>query len=112
MSQILNNTMYFKDPPKEFRGLPFWAWNTEITPEKVTKQVEVFKHMGFGGFVIHVRHGLKDEYMGKNFMERVSQAVEEAKKNDLIVWLAFGMYRWTCNKRKKIPPKNSFVYHK
>lgn len=89
----INNLSFFNTPPKEFRGLPFWAWNTEITPQKVTKQVEVFKQMGFGGFVIHVRHGLRDEYMGRNFFERVTQAIEEAKKHDLIVWL-YDEDRW------------------
>lgn len=88
-----NNLSFFNLPPKEFRGLPFWAWNTEITSEKVIKQVEVFKQMGFGGFVIHVRHGLRNEYMGDKFFERVTQAIEEAKKHDLIVWL-YDEDRW------------------
>ena len=89
----LTNTSLFYTPSKEFRGLPFWAWNTEITSQKITKQVEVFKQMGFGGFVIHVRHGLRDEYMGQNFFERITQAIEEAKKHDLTVWL-YDEDRW------------------
>ena len=89
----LTNTSLFYTPSKEFRGLPFWAWNTEITSQKITKQIEVFKQMGFGGFVIHVRHGLRDEYMGQNFFERITQAIEEAKKHDLTVWL-YDEDRW------------------
>ena len=83
----------FKNPQKEFRGLPFWAWNTFITENKVEKQIADFKSMGLGGFVVHVRHGLMDEYMGKDFFDRVKQSVDEAKKNDLTVWL-YDEDRW------------------
>ena len=93
MNGTVNNTSFFKDPPKEFRGLPFWAWNTDITYEKIKKQVAVFKEMGLGGFVIHVRHGLRNEYMGETFLTRVKETVDEAKKNDLTVWL-YDEDRW------------------
>ena len=71
----------FISPSKEYRGIPFWAWNTSVTSEKVKKQIADFKAMGLGGFVIHVRHGLMDEYMGKDFFDRVHECIEEAKKN-------------------------------
>lgn len=83
----------FKNPQKEYRGLPFWAWNTFITEEKVEKQIKDFKAMGLGGFVIHVRHGLMDEYMGKDFFDRVFNSIEEAKKHELLVWL-YDEDRW------------------
>ena len=83
----------FKNPQKEYRGLPFWAWNTSVTKDKVEKQIGDFKDMGLGGFVIHVRHGLMDEYMGKDFFDRVARSVDEAKKRDLLVWL-YDEDRW------------------
>ena len=83
----------FRDPGKEYRGLPFWAWNTFVTEGKVDRQIEDFKRMGLGGFVVHVRHGLMDEYMGKTFFDRVSRSIEDAKKHDLTVWL-YDEDRW------------------
>lgn len=83
----------FVSPQKKHGGLPFWAWNTHITDQKVEKQVEVFADMGFGGFVIHVRHGLMDEYMGEKFFKEVDLSIEKAKENGLTVWL-YDEDRW------------------
>ncbi len=77
----------FKSPGSRFRGLPFWAWNTDVTEEKVTHQIEIFKKMGFGGFIIHARKGLRTEYMGEHFMDMVRLSIEKAKELDLRVWL-------------------------
>ena len=57
----------FYDGGKAYRALPFWAWNTVITEDKVREQVRMFADMGMGGFVIHSRNGLRTEYMGKHF---------------------------------------------
>lgn len=77
----------FKKPDSSRRGLPFWAWNTDVTAEKVKKQIRVFRLMGFGGFIIHARKGLRTEYMGEHFMDMVRLSVECAKKQGLRVWL-------------------------
>ena len=39
----------FRNPTKEYRGAPFWAWNCELKKEVLEKQIEVMKEMGFGG---------------------------------------------------------------
>ena len=41
----------FGNPGVEYRGLPFWAWNGELDREEIKRQVNVFKDMGFGGFL-------------------------------------------------------------
>ena len=55
------NINRFKKPDSSRRGLPFWAWNTDVTAEKVKKQIRVFRLMGFGGFIIHARRGLRTD---------------------------------------------------
>ena len=77
----------FKYPDSRFRGLPLWAWNTDVTADKVIHQVETFREMGFGGFIIHARKGLRTEYMGEHFMDMVRLAIKKAKELDLRVWL-------------------------
>ncbi|MDY6344014.1 MAG: hypothetical protein SPL79_06955, partial [Sphaerochaetaceae bacterium] len=69
----------FKNPPKEFRGTPFWAWNCKIDPKVIPEQIEVFKEMGFGGFHIHSRIGLDTEYLGKEFLDDVQLSLEEGR---------------------------------
>ena len=81
------NLTNFENPDSRFRGLPFWAWNTDVTPEKVISQVAAFAEMGFGGFIIHSRKGLRTPYMGEHFMEMVALSIKEAKKLGLRVWL-------------------------
>lgn len=63
----------FQHPSAEYRGSPFWAWNNELNPEMLAKQVPLFREMGFGGFHMHARPGLNLPYMSKEFLDRVEQ---------------------------------------
>ena len=45
----------FKNPTSEYRGAPFWAWNTELTKEELDRQIDILSEMGFGGFHMHSR---------------------------------------------------------
>lgn len=73
----------FKNPGKEFRGTPFWSWNTKLCKDCLEEQIEQFKEMGMGGFYMHTRVGLDTEYMGKEYMDCVKKAVEIAKEKDV-----------------------------
>ena len=70
----------FKNPTAEYRAAPFWAWNTTLSKELLTEQIEYLKEMGFGGFHIHSRSGMSTEYLSDKFMTLVSACVEKAKK--------------------------------
>ena len=59
----------FKNPTSEFRGTPFWALNSYLTKEELCRQIDVFKEMGLGGFHLHVRAGLENEYLSEEYME-------------------------------------------
>ncbi len=49
--------------------------------------------MGFGGFHIHVRNGMKTEYMGEKFMDLVESCVNKAKRDKMLAWL-YDEDRW------------------
>lgn len=83
----------FKNPPSEFRGAPFWAWNGKLDKDEVVWQAGVFKEMGFGGYHIHVRTGLEDEYLGEKFNECVRACAEDAKEKKMLAWL-YDEDRW------------------
>ncbi len=83
----------FKNPPSEFRGAPFWAWNGKLDKDEIVWQAGVFKEMGFGGYHIHVRTGLEDEYLGEKFNECVKACAKDAKEKKMLAWL-YDEDRW------------------
>lgn len=83
----------FKNPPKEYRGTPFWAWNTKLEPDMLESQIEQFAEMGMGGFYIHTRVGLDTEYLGDEFMAAVQSCAKIAKEKDLFCCL-YDEDRW------------------
>ena len=83
----------FGAPGAEYRGVPFWAWNTNITQHHVESQTCMMRDMGFGGAVIHARSGLADPYMGDVFMKNVGASIEAAKAAGQFIWL-YDEDRW------------------
>ncbi|MBE6610672.1 MAG: hypothetical protein E7634_08395 [Ruminococcaceae bacterium] len=83
----------FRSPTSEYRGTPFWAWNSTLDKEELCRQIEVFKEMGFGGFHMHVRQGLETPYLEKEFMEAVRGCVDKAKSEEMLAWL-YDEDRW------------------
>jgi hypothetical protein len=77
----------FRRPTSEYRGTPFWAWNTKLEPGELLEQIEIFKQMGFGGFHIHARTGLETPYLGDEFMDCVKLCAEKAAQEEMLCWL-------------------------
>ena len=74
----------FKNPTSEYRGMPFWAWNTGLDLQELKEQIDVFKEMGFGGFHMHVRQGLETEYLGSEFIAALKGCTQKAKEEHLL----------------------------
>lgn len=87
------NKELFKNPGKEYRGVPFWSWNTKLNSEMIDRQIADFSNMGMGGFCVHSRTGLDTEYLGPEFIKAVRHSVEEAKEKDLVCYL-YDEDRW------------------
>ncbi len=83
----------FKNPTSEFRGTPFWALNSYLTKEELCRQIDVFKEMGLGGFHLHVRTGLENEYLSEEYMELINDTVVKAKNEEMLAWL-YDEDRW------------------
>jgi len=77
----------FENPTSEYRGTPFWSWNTKVTKELVEEQIDDFKKMGMGGMHLHPRTGLETPYMSEEYLELVKVANEKAKANEMLCWL-------------------------
>ena len=83
----------FADPPAEYRGAPFWAWNTDLKEEELLWQIDRLKEMGFGGFFMHTRSGMSTEYLGKEFMRLVRACNRKAKEVGMLSYL-YDEDRW------------------
>ena len=81
------------NPPSDYRGTPFWAWNAKLDPAEIREQVRVFHEMGLGGFFMHSRTGLATPYLGKEWFDCVRAAVDEAKALGLQPWM-YDEDRW------------------
>ena len=69
----------------EFRPLPLWAWNGEMTVERISKTLTDFRDRGFGGAFIHPRPGLIIEYLSEKWFELWRFAQETATELGLTV---------------------------
>lgn len=99
----------FKNPTSEYRGAPFWAWNGELKPETLCKQIEYMNEMGFGGFYMHSRSGLSLEYLGEDFMNCVDACIKKAEKSDMKAYL-YDEDRWPSGTAGGFVTKNNPEY--
>lgn len=56
----------------------FWSWNSHITKDEISLQMQEFHNKGYGGILIHSRCGLRIPYMGEAWFARYEQAMELA----------------------------------
>ncbi len=83
----------FRNPTCEYRGTPFWAWNSDLKAEELCRQIEIFKKMGLGGFHMHVRTGMSTNYLSDEFMALIKCCAEKADKEHMLAWL-YDEDRW------------------
>ncbi|RMD74603.1 MAG: hypothetical protein D6820_16420, partial [Lentisphaerae bacterium] len=83
----------FREPPAEYRGKPFWAWNGKLDPAELRRQIRIMKKMGLGGFFMHSRVGLATEYLSDAWFACVQACIDEAKKQEMEAWL-YDEDRW------------------
>ncbi|MHA1371769.1 MAG: glycosyl hydrolase, partial [Promethearchaeota archaeon] len=77
----------FRDPPNEFRMMPFWFWNHEIIEKEVERQVRDHREHGIGGEFIHPRHGRLTPYMGRRWLELVEFTADVCKELEMPCYL-------------------------
>ena len=87
------------------KGKPFWAWNGKLDKKELVRQIHLMKEMGFGGFFMHSRTGLKTEYLGDEWFDCIRECAVEAKNLGLEAWL-YDEDRWPSGTAGGIVTKN------
>lgn len=70
----------FKSPPSEYRPMPQWSWNGDLSEERITEQLEQFAAQGAGGFFAHARSGHITGYLTDRWFELWAYAMREAAR--------------------------------
>lgn len=79
--------MDFKNIPKKYRPAPFWSWNEKLDAKETSEQVKMMDRACIGGFFMHARGGLLTEYMGDEWFENISAAVQSAVECGMGAWV-------------------------
>ncbi len=92
MNQTNNQTLQklknaFAQDLKEYRSIPFWSWNNTLDPKELVRQIEDMKSAGIGGFIMHARTGLKDEYLGEKWFSCIEVCLDKAKELNMNAWI-------------------------
>ena len=76
-----------KNPPADFRPVPFWSWNDRLDIPELRRQIREMHAAGIGGFFMHARSGLRTRYFSGEWFEAVKACIEEAAKLGREPWL-------------------------
>lgn len=77
----------FANPPSEYRSVPLWDWNEQITEDGIDFQMKEFKKAGIGGVFVHPRPGLLTEYLSGDWFHLFDYAVQKGKELGMKVWI-------------------------
>ncbi len=77
----------FSTRMNEYRSIPFWSWNNTLDEHELVRQIEDMKEAGMGGFIMHARIGLKDEYLGEKWFSYIEACLDKARELDMEAWV-------------------------
>lgn len=83
----------WRNPPSDFRGAPFWSWNSRLDPDRLCRTIESMHQAGMGGFFMHSRYGLKTPYLGEDWFGCVSACIQKAQQLGMKAYL-YDEDRW------------------
>lgn len=70
-----------------FKPIPFWTWNDMLDKDRLELQMRDMAQRGFGGFFIHARSGMKNEYMSEEWFDFVGFCIEKSEELGLDAWI-------------------------
>jgi hypothetical protein len=87
INELTELRQFFADPPAQYRAVPFWVWNEQITAVGIDFQLEEFKKAGIGGVFVHPRPGLLTEYLSDEWFAMIDHAVQKGRELGMEIWI-------------------------
>ncbi|MBI4978858.1 MAG: hypothetical protein HZC28_15375 [Spirochaetes bacterium] len=80
----------FRNPPDSCRGTDFWMLNDRLEPDELRRQMRTMREQGVVSFIARTYIGLKSDYPGEDFMDKMSVIIDEARALKMTVFLQAG----------------------
>lgn len=100
----------FKNPPNQYRPIPFWSWNDELDLEEIAYQIKELKKGGNGGFFMHARSGLKTSYLSPEWFQAIKTGIDVAKEEGMHAWI-YDEEGWPSGFAGGLVPDQSSDFH-
>ncbi|MBP3437650.1 MAG: hypothetical protein J6K61_07090 [Clostridia bacterium] len=71
----------------EYKSIPFWSWNNTLDEKELVKQIVDMKNAGIGGFIMHARLGMRDEYLGEKWFSCIDACLKKARELHMQAWV-------------------------
>ncbi len=72
---------------RKYKSIPFWSWNHFLDEKVLIAQIEDMYAAGIGGFIMHARTGLKEEYLGEKWFSCIRACLQKAKELNMEAWV-------------------------
>lgn len=78
----------FKDPPAQYKPMPFWHLNGQLSDSIIDRQMKDVKYVsGFGGVTVLPVTGMSPKYLSEDYFNFYGRILEDAKTLDLnVIW--------------------------
>jgi hypothetical protein len=70
----------------KYKAVPFWSWNNALEEEHLLRQIEEMHSVGIGGFIMHSRTGMSDEYLGEKWFSCIGACLKKAGELGMNAW--------------------------
>ena len=70
----------------KYKAVPFWSWNNALYEGQLVRQIEEMHSVGIGGFIMHARTGMSDEYLGEKWFSCIGACLEKARALGMNAW--------------------------
>jgi len=69
----------FVNPPADYRSMPLWVWNDEMSAPRIDEMLKQYREQGMGGAFVHPRPGLITEYLSPEWFQSWRRSLETGK---------------------------------
>lgn len=76
-----------ESPGAEYRPVPFWFWNGQLTEDEIERQLDEMACQHIGGIAISPRQGMDVPYLSKRYFELFRHAALYAHARGMFTWI-------------------------